>query len=44
MTEKMNLKEIEKKAYRFTYQDGIYDIMFGVLLLLFALAPALRQN
>lgn len=43
MTEKMNLKEIEKKAYRFTYQDGIYDIMFGVLLLLFALAPIIRE-
>jgi len=32
MNEKINLKEIEKKAYRFTFQDGIYDIMFGVLL------------
>ena len=43
MTEKMNLKEIEKKAYRFTFQDGIYDIMFGVLLVSFALAPILRE-
>ena len=43
MTEKMNLKEIEKKAYRFTYQDGIYDIMFGVLLVSFALAPIIRE-
>jgi hypothetical protein len=43
MTEKMNLKEIEKKAYRFTFQDEIYDIMFGVLLVSFALAPILRE-
>lgn len=43
MTEKMNLKEIEKKAYRFTFQDGIYDIMFGVLLVSFALAPIIRE-
>ena len=39
----MNLKEIEKKAYRFTFQDGIYDIMFGVLLASFALAPIIRE-
>ena len=43
MNEKINLKEIEKKAYRFTFQDGIYDIMFGVLLVSFALAPIIRE-
>ena len=43
MTEKMNLKEIEKKAYRFTFQDGIYDIMIGILLISFALAPIIRE-
>ena len=43
MTEKINLKEIEKKSYRFTYKDGIYDIAYGALLLSFALAPILRE-
>ena len=43
MNEKMNLKEMEKKAYRFTFQDGIYDIMFGVLFVSFALAPIIRE-
>jgi len=43
MNEKINLKEIEKKTYRFTFQDGIYDIMFGVLLVSFALAPIIRE-
>jgi len=42
MTEKINLKEIEKKTYRFSFQDGIYDIMFGILLISFALAPIIR--
>jgi len=43
MTEKMNLKELEKKTYRFTFQDGIYDIMFGFLFVSFALAPIIRE-
>jgi hypothetical protein len=43
MTEKINLREIEKKSYRFTFKDGIYDIAWGTLLLSFALAPILRE-
>ena len=43
MTEKINLKELEKKSYRFTFKDGIYDIAYGALLLSFALAPILRE-
>ena len=43
MTEKINLKEIEKKSYRFIFKDGIYDIMFGILLISFALAPIIRE-
>ena len=44
MTGKINLKEIEKKSYRFTFQDGIYDIMFGILLIAFAVAPIIRET
>ncbi len=43
MTENINLKDIEKKSYRFTFKDGIYDIAYGALLLSFALAPILRE-
>jgi hypothetical protein len=43
MTDKINLKELERKAYRFTFKDGIYDIAYGALLLSFALAPVLRE-
>jgi len=32
-----SLKEIERRAYRSTFQDGIYDIQFGFLFLVFAL-------
>ncbi|HJN49550.1 MAG: hypothetical protein QGI68_00670 [Pseudomonadales bacterium] len=29
----VSLKEIEKKAYRSTFQDGLWDIFFGLVLL-----------
>lgn len=37
----LNLKEIEKKAYRSTFQDGIWDIFLGLLLLNIALGALL---
>jgi len=43
MTEPINLKDIEKKAYRFTFNDGIYDLTYATLLIMFALAPILRE-
>ena len=43
MNDKINLKELEKKSYRFTFKDGIYDIAYGALLISFALAPILRE-
>ena len=43
MTDKINLKELEKKAYRFSFKDGIYDTAYGVLLLSFAIAPIIRE-
>lgn len=33
MTEQINLKEIESKAWRSVFQDGIWDIYLGLLLL-----------
>ena len=39
MQTNVNLKEIEKKAFRSTFQDGIFDILIGVILSQFAIAP-----
>ena len=43
MTEKINLKEIEKRSYRAYFQTGVYDVAFGVLILSFAIAPVIRD-
>lgn len=43
MTENINLKELEKKAYGFYFKDGIYDMAYGTLLITFAIAPILRE-
>lgn len=32
MTEQLNLKEIEKRAFRSTYQDGLWDIYYGLIV------------
>ena len=37
MGEKIDLKEIEKKAWRSTYQDGLWDIYIGLLIIGYAL-------
>jgi len=38
-----NLNEIEKKAYRSTFQDGIWDIFLGLVLLILALGALLSN-
>jgi hypothetical protein len=38
-----NLNEIEKKAYRSTFQDGIWDIFLGSLLLIIAVGALLSN-
>ncbi|MBN2065627.1 MAG: hypothetical protein JW771_02335, partial [Candidatus Thermoplasmatota archaeon] len=43
MVDRLNLKEIEKKAYRFTFNDGLYDMTYGTLLVSIAVAPILRE-
>ncbi len=35
MTQNLNLKEIEKKAYRDSQQDGLMEIMMGLILMTF---------
>ncbi len=43
MTEKIDLKKVEEQTYRFTFTDGIYDMAYGSLLMIFAIAPILRE-
>ncbi len=43
MNDKMNLKEIEKRAWKSYFQDGLFDILLGLLLLSFAFFPFLEQ-
>jgi hypothetical protein len=33
MTEQLDLKEMEKKAWRSTFQDGLWDIYFGLIIM-----------
>lgn len=43
MIESGDLKQIEKKAYRSTYQDGLYDLCYGIFLLAWAVVPLIRD-
>ena len=43
MTEKIDLKKVEKQTYRFTFTDGLYDMTYGSLLIFAAIAPILRE-
>jgi hypothetical protein len=43
MSTQLDLKEIERKAFRSTYQDGLWDIYFGVIVIcmaVFIIRPA----
>jgi hypothetical protein len=39
-----SLKEIERRAYRSTFSDGVYDIQFGLIFLIFALIAVFEVN
>ena len=39
MNDKINLKQLEKKAWRATFQDGLWDIYFGLIIMGMGLAP-----
>ena len=43
MIHNANLEQIEKKAYRSTFHDGLWDIFWGLLILGFALSPWLYE-
>jgi len=43
MNEKIDLKNVEKQTYQFTFTDGIYDMAYGSLIFVIAIAPILRE-
>jgi uncharacterized membrane-anchored protein len=43
MTEKIDLKKIEKKAWKSCFQDGLWDIFLGLILLSFGLSPFIEE-
>jgi len=44
MRENIDLKKLEKKAYKSTFQDGLWDIFIGFLFTQFAIAPFLSER
>lgn len=44
MTENISLKEVERKAFASAYQDGLWDIFIGFVLLAWAFAPLLSPR
>jgi len=44
MSQKISLKEAERKAFRTTYNDGLWDIFLGCFFLMFAIAPFLSPS
>ncbi len=38
-----SLKEIERRAYRSTFSDGLYDISFGLIFIVIGLIPVLES-
>ncbi len=42
MSQRINLKEAEQRAFVANYQDGLWDILVGYIVAVFALEPFLR--
>ena len=43
MTKEINLKEMEKKAWKSCFQDGLWDIFLGLILIGFGIAPLIEE-
>ena len=44
MTQEFNLKELEKKAWTSTFEDGITDIGIGLLLLMSTICQIFNES
>jgi MFS family permease len=44
MSQQISLKEAERKAFRTTYNDGLWDIFLGCFFLMFVIGPYLSPS
>jgi hypothetical protein len=44
MSQQISLKEAERKAFRTTYSDGLWDVFLGCFFLIFVIAPYLSSS
>ncbi|KAA3660969.1 MAG: hypothetical protein DWQ04_17845 [Chloroflexi bacterium] len=44
MSSNMSLKEAERKAFRSTFQDGLWDVYLGFVFLLFGIGPLIQVS
>lgn len=44
MSQRISLRDAERKAFRTTYNDGLVDIFLGCFLLIFVIAPYLSAS
>jgi hypothetical protein len=44
MSRSMNLQEAERQVFKTTFYDGLWDVLLGCFVLLFALAPLLSVS
>jgi len=44
MSQHINLKNAERKAFRMTFQDGLLDIFLGIVMLQFVIVPYLTDR
>jgi len=43
MEKPISLKSAERKAFSLTFEDGLWDIMLGLVVMIFAVAPLLAE-
>lgn len=44
MSKQISLKEAEQRAFRASYDDGLWDVLLGCVVLMFAVAPFLSRS
>jgi MFS family permease len=44
MSQKISLKEADRKVFRTAHNDGLWDILLGCFVLMFAIAPSLSPS
>ena len=44
MSQQISLREAERKAFRITHNDGLWDVLLGCYALMFVIAPYLSTS